>query len=375
MIPYTHHTIADEDVDAVSYALRNGHLSTGCVVAGYEAAFAAAHGYAYAVAVNSGTAALYAALRAVGIGAGDDVVTSPLTFVATANMIVACGAKPIFADVDAATGCITYFTVRDALTGRTKLVMPVDYAGNIASVRRPRYVYPDSVACTWDERIPVVVDAAQSAGVAAPSGVIRCYSTHAAKNMTTCEGGVAVTDNAELAEHMRWIRNHGVTTAAAERTSHAYDAVALGFNFRMPDPLAALGISQLRRLEAFNRRRAEVAAAYDTAFNGETGVVKRAVTASSNHLYVLTLDLGNLRVDRDAVYGELRRRGVGVNVHFKPVYLHSYYQGLGYQQGLCPNAEWLYARILSLPLYPSLSDADVAYVIDTVKAVLRENAA
>ena len=379
MIPYTQHTIDQSDIDAIVGAFRAGHLATGEIVREYEAAFALHHGYAHGVAINSGTAALWCAYRALGISVGDEVITSPLTFAATANMIVAVGATPVFADVDAGSLNITQNTVAEKVTDMTRLIVPVDFGGQIADVRcldravmglqrgkvgsAPRHKL---------RNIPVVVDAAHSVGVAATNiGVIRCYSTHAAKNMTTCEGGMILTNDDGIAGYARMLRNHGIDSDYHTRTSHAYSMQTLGFNFRLPDPLAALGLSQLRKLGEFNARREYIRAQYDGAFNGELGItLRKGGMPSSNHLYVVLLDLDALRYDRDHIFQLLRDAVVGVNVHYRPVYLFKPYARMGFQPGLCPNAEWAYARLLTLPLYPGMEQWQVEYVISTVKSII-----
>jgi dTDP-4-amino-4,6-dideoxygalactose transaminase len=379
MIPYTQHTIYQDDIDAVSKALSDGDLATGRIVEQYEAEFASAHGYAHGVAVSSGTAALWCAYKALGLQQGDEVITSPLTFAATANMIVAVGATPVFADVDAGTFNITQRTVAEKVTGRTRAIVPVDLGGAIADTGKN--VKPPAGLCYADRSsaprhrvsgIPVVVDAAHSAGIAASVGVMRCYSTHASKNMTTCEGGMVLTDDKSLASEMRTLRNHGVDSTPRTRKSHQYQMKILGFNFRLPDPLAALGISQLCKLSRFNMARALVRTQYDTAFMGEPGIIlRKGSVPTSNHLYMILLDLDALKYDRDQIFKKLRKADVGVNVHYRPVYLFRAYHHMGYKPGLCPNAEWVYERLLTLPLYPTMEQWKVEYVISTVKSVVK----
>ncbi len=371
MIPYTQHTVEQDDLDAVANALRDGDLCTGRIVERYEAQFASCHGYAHGVAVNSGTAALWCALKTFGLRRGDEVITSPLTFAATANMIVAVGARPVFADVDAGTFNINYQTVIESATKRTQLIVPVDFGGQLANVGRPRYIEPTSAQDGILPQIPVVVDAAHSVGVPTDVGVIRCYSTHAAKNMTTCEGGMVLTNDGERADHIRSLRNHGINSDYRARKSHRYSMDTIGFNFRLPDPLAALGISQLSKLSQFNTQRGVIRAQYDTAFNGEPGIIlRKGAVPSSNHLYVILLDLNVLKYDRDYVFRKLRKANVGVNVHYKPVYLFRPYRRMGFQPGLCPNAEWVYERVMTLPMYPTMEVWQVEYVISTVKSVI-----
>lgn len=371
MIPYTQHTIDESDIDAVVGTLRGGDLATGRIVEQYEQEFAQYHGYAHGVAVNSGTAALWCAYKALGLHKGDEVITSPLTFAATANMIIAVGARPVFADVDASTFNINYRTVVEMVTKRTRLIVPVDFGGQLANVGRPRCIEPTSVQDGVLPQIPIVVDAAHSVGVSTDIGVIRCYSTHAAKNMTTGEGGMVLTNDSDMAEYMQTLRNHGIDSDYRTRKSYRYSMECLGFNFRMPDILAALGISQLRKLNEFNKQRALIRAQYDNAFNGEPGLIlRKGGVPSSNHLYVILLDLDKLKRDRDDIYRKLRSTSVGVNVHYKPVYMFRYYRRNGFESVSCPNAEWVYERALTLPLYPTMTQEQVEYVISTVKNVV-----
>jgi perosamine synthetase len=351
------------DIDAVSDALYEGNLATGVVVEEYEEAFAGRHGYRYGVAVNSGTAALWCAYNAIGHLNQREVITSPLTFAATANMIVASGAMPVFADVERSTLCIGVDTIAKVTTNYTKLVVPVELCGRSFS---------ELELCKYG-RVPVVVDAAHSAGVVSRFGDIRCYSTHAAKNMTTCEGGIAITDDKELADRMKVLRNHGITSTPRERESHGYEMTRIGFNFRMPDPLAALGLSQLRWLTEFNAVRAKICEQYNRELCGRPGLITLVPSQSSNHLYIVLLDIDILRCDRDCVFYLMRKAGIGVNVHYRPVYRFEAYQDLGYGGGLCPNAEWAYDRMLSLPVYPGMEQWKVEYVVSTLLSIVKDN--
>jgi perosamine synthetase len=366
-------------MDAVNGALSQGDLATGYIVEQYEREFASMHGYAHGVATNSGTSALWCAYKALGVRKGTEVITSPLTFSATANMIVALGGRPVFADVDARTLNITQRTVAEKVTSRTKLIVPVDYGGQLSNVHEHikvpvglRRQTPRTGAGYRVSNIPIVVDAAHSVGVRSGIGIIRCYSTHAAKNMTTCEGGMVLTNDSELAQCVRTLRNHGMDSTPTTRKGHVYDIETIGFNFRMPDPLAALGLSQLRKVREFNTTRALIRTQYDTAFLGEPGIILRGgETPTANHLYVIMLDLGLLVCDRDEIFEQLRAAGVGVNVHYRPVYLFRAYRRMGYEPGLCPNAEWAYERLLTLPLYPTMTQQDTEHVIKTVKQTIR----
>lgn len=294
-------------------------------------------------------------------------------------MIVALGATPVFADVDAGTFNITQRTVAENVTERTRLIVPVDFGGQIADIGRHELAVPglrkvENYTTPKHKilNIPVVVDAAHSVGVKTNIGFVRCYSTHAAKNMTTCEGGMVLTNDTELATEMRTLRNHGIDTTPKTRKGHRYNMDTIGFNFRMPDPLAALGLSQLKKIVEFNATRALICIQYDTAFNGEPGIVlRKGGVPTSNHLYMILLDLNILRLNRDQIFKKLRKADVGVNVHYRPVYLFRVYHRMGYEIGLCPNAEWVYERLLTLPLYPTMEQWKVEYVVSTVKSIIK----
>ena len=375
-LPYGRQEIGDADIKAVVAALTSDWLTTGPRVAEFEKAFAGYCGAAHGVAVNSGTAALHAAMRALGVGPGDEVIVPAITFAASANAAVYEGATPVFCDVEPDTLLIDPAKAALLIGPKTKAIVAVDYAGQPADYAALRLI-------AKGKNIKIVADACHAPGAtymgckAGTLADISCFSFHPVKHLTTCEGGMALTESAEFAAHMRRFRNHGIDSDASKREregTFAYDMVELGYNYRLPDVQCALGIAQLERLPQWVERRRDVARWYREALTG-IGLVRplrvHADRTHAYHLYVVRLDLTKLGIDRAKAFSHLRGRGIGANVHYAPVYLHSFYRSRGYEPGLCPVAEEAYRDILTLPMFPAMSRADVARVAD----VLRELAA
>jgi perosamine synthetase len=367
-LPYGRQEIGDADIKAVVEALVSGWLTTGPRVSEFEDAFAGYCGAAEGVAVNSGTAALHAAMRAVGVGHGDEVIVPALTFAASANAALYEGAKPVFADVEADTLLIDPASVAAKITPRTRAIVAVDYAGQPADYDALRDL-------ALARGIALVADACHAPGATykgRKTGTladISCFSFHPVKHMTTGEGGMCTTDDVDLAAHMRRFRNHGIDSDHRTREAagaHAYDMVELGYNYRMPDILCALGLAQLPRLDGWLAARRRIAALYDAALAGlaEAAPLKtHAGRTHAFHLYVVTLAD---HIDRDRVFARLRAEGIGANVHYGPVHLHSFYRNLGYGPGLAPVAEAAARKILTLPLFPAMTAADVDRVVSAL---------
>ncbi|HXS06695.1 MAG TPA: DegT/DnrJ/EryC1/StrS family aminotransferase, partial [Rhizomicrobium sp.] len=317
------------------------------------------------VAVNSGTAALHCAMRALGLGQGDEVIVPAITFAASANAALFEGAKPVFADVEPDTLLIDPRSVAKSITPRTRAIVAVDYAGQPAD-------YDALKALAASRGIPIVADACHAPGAAYKGRAagtladISCFSFHPVKHLTTCEGGMTVTDDPAMAAHMRRFRNHGIDSDHRSRQaagSHAYDMVELGYNYRLPDVQCALGLAQLKRLDGWVAARQRIARFYDAALANIAEVVPlktHAERVHSYHLYVVRLMDS---IDRDSVFARLRADGIGANVHYAPVYVHSHYARLGYKPGLCPAAEAAAGQILSLPMFPAMTEADVRRVV------------
>lgn len=371
-IPYGRQDIDDEDIAAVTDALRSAWLTTGPRVSDFERAFAEFCGATEGVAVNSGTAALHAAVRALKIGPGDEVIVPAITFAASSNAAVYEGGTPVFADVEPETLLIDTASVDRKLTARTRAIVAVDYGGQPAD-------YDALRALAAGRGIRIIADACHAPGATYKDrkvgtiADISAFSFHPVKHLTTCEGGMVLTDDPEMAARMRRFRNHGIDSdhRSREKTgTFSYDMVELGYNYRLPDIQCALGISQLRRLSHWLDRRQAIAARYDEMF-ADVPFVRPLTTrpdrTNAYHLYVIRLDLGKLKVDRRRAFDHLKAAGIGANVHYAPVYLHSFYrERFGYQPGLCPNAEAVHREILTLPMFPTLSEADQDYVVRTV---------
>jgi perosamine synthetase len=375
-LPYGRQAVDDDDVAAVVRALRADRITTGPLVDEFERRLADRVGVAHAVAVSSGTAALHAAVFAAGIGPGDEVIVPPLTFAATANAVCYLGGTPVFADVRRDTLNLDPAAVEAALTPRTRAVITVDFAGQPSDLDPLR-------ALAARRGLALIEDAAHSLGAqyrGRPVGVdadLVTLSFHPVKHITTGEGGVVLTGDTELAARLRRFRNHGIDADADARAARGdwyYEMHDLGFNYRLTDIQCALGLSQLDKLDGFLARRRALAARYTAALTGMPGVRLPAVAPDVRHawhLFPILLDLERLSLDRRAVFTALRAEGIGVNVHYIPVYWHPYYARRGFQRGLCPGAEWAYERLLTLPLFPTMDDRDLDDVVGAVAKVTR----
>jgi perosamine synthetase len=375
MIPYGRQSIDEDDIAAVVAVLRSDWLTTGPNIADFEAALREATGAEHAVAIANGTAALHAAMYALGISPGDEVIAPAITFAASSNAAIYQGATPIFADVDPDTLLIDPDSVRARITPRTRAIVAVDYAGQPCDYAALR-------AIADEHHLAIIADACHAIGGSyqgRPVGSVADLSTfsfHPVKHVTTGEGGAITTARADWAEKMRHFRNHGITTdhrQRAEKGSWFYEMVDLGYNYRITDFQAALGTSQMRKLAGWVERRRSIARQYDAAF-AEMPLVRplavRPDVSHAYHLYVVRLATDQLRADRGTIFADLRSEGVGVNVHYVPVHLHPFYRArFGYGPGLCPVAEAAYEQIVSLPMFPGMSDNDVETVIAAVDMV------
>jgi perosamine synthetase len=363
-IPYGRQSIDSQDIQAVVEVLGSDWLTTGPAVDAFEKAFAQAAGTSHAVAVSNGTAALHAALHAAGVGPGDEVVVPPMTFAATANAVLYCGAKPVFCDVRPDDLLLDPALVEARITPRTRAILAVDYAGHPCDY--------DALRAIADANgLKLLADACHAVGGSyrqRPVGSLADFSTfsfHPVKHMTTGEGGMITTQDAQAAATMRAFRNHGITTDHRQRAHKGtwfYEMVELGFNYRITDMQCALGLSQLSRLPDWIRRRREIATWYNEFFAGCESIQPLAVCGQvehAYHLYVVRLE-GAAARNRSEVFDAMRAAGIGVNVHYIPVHMHPYYRkNLQTAPGQCPVAEQAYGQILSLPMYPGLSKGDV----------------
>ncbi|GAP62771.1 hypothetical protein ARMA_1194 [Ardenticatena maritima] len=375
-LPYARADITEAEIAEVVDTLRSGWLSMGPKTIEFEKRFAAYTNATDAIAVNSCTAGLHLALAALGIGDGDEVITTPLTFAATANVAVHLGARPVFADVRADDFNIDPHAVERAITPRTRAIIPVHMAGH---------------PCRMDElldiaaahNLPIVEDAAHAVGaryrgkMIGSIGTATAFSFYVTKNLTTGEGGMVTTNDADLAETMRTLRLHGMNRDAWARYSDKgtwyYEITAAGYKYNMTDIAAAIGLHQLRRLNDFIEVRRHYAALYNEAFaDMDTFVLPttRADVEHAWHLYILRLRPETLRIDRAAFIEKLREANIGTSVHFIPVHLHPYYRDtFGYQRGDFPVAEAIFDQAISLPLYTTMTEEDVFSVIEATRAI------
>ncbi|HXI56533.1 MAG TPA: UDP-4-amino-4,6-dideoxy-N-acetyl-beta-L-altrosamine transaminase [Polyangia bacterium] len=376
-LPYGRQWIDDDDVAAVVRTLRSDYLTTGPETAAFEKELAAVCGAQHAVAVANGTAALHCAYAAAGVGPGVEVVTTPLTFSATSNMVVAMGGRPVFADIDPETLCLDPRKAEAALTPATRVLAPVDFAGHPAAL-------DPLMELAARKGLIVVEDAAHAIGAryrGRPIGSVAhltTFSFHPVKTITTGEGGAVVTNDAALAQRARDFRNHGLIRDDARLldpgapTTWYYEIQSLGLNYRIPDILCALGRSQLRKLERFVNRRREIVARYRQGLSGVDGIeigVEADDVQAAWHLFAIQLRGG--RPARDALHLALRQQGIGTQVHYIPVNSFPFYRQLGFDPAATPIASGVSERILSLPLFPAMSDEDVERVVGAVRSVMR----
>lgn len=376
-IGYGHQYIDDADVQAVVDVLKSDFLTCGPKIEEAERKLCEITGAKHAVLIANGTAALHAMIFAAGIGPGDEVITTPITFAASANCALYCGAKPVFADINPETYNIDPASIEAKITSKTKAVVAVDFTGQAVEV--------DKIRAICDKHNLIFIeDAAHSLGTkynGKPVGSIADmteFSFHPVKTCTAGEGGAITTNNEEFYKRLVLFRTHGITRAQEfmDKPTEGgwyYQQVDLGYNYRMTDIQAALLSSQLDKLEMFGKRRKELVKRYDEAFSSMPEIVVQREIAESDtvrHLYIIQLNVDLLKCSRREVFEALQAEGVGVNVHYIPVYSFPYYQKLGYKMGECPNAENLYERIISIPLYYSLTDEEQEKVIKAVKKVI-----
>lgn len=373
MLPYGRQSVTDEDIAAVSAVLRGDWLTTGPTVAAFEESLSRLAGGHKVVSCTSGTAALHIAYAAAGIGPGDQVITTPMSFVATASSASILGADIVFADVDPDTALLSPGAVEEVLTGRVKVITAVDYAGQPAEYDQLQ-VLADTVGAL------TLADAAHSVGgtdEGRPVGDLADITTLSffpTKNMTTSEGGAAVFKDDALGARAHEFHTIGLVRdrqrhrVRGEGSWHQ-EVHEFGLNYRLSDVACALGLSQLNRLQDFKERRQQITDAYNRAFAGIEGIsrpIQRTGVEPAWHLYPLQI-LGGRRRE---VFDRMRAAGIGVQVNYMPIYWHPAYADLGYKRGLCPNAERFYEQELSLPLFPALSDGEVEHVIDTLVNIL-----
>jgi len=390
-LPFALPVIEEEEISEVLDVLKSGWITTGPKVKLFEREFAEYIGCKHAIAVNSCTAALHLALEAIGIGEGDEIITSPLTFAATSEVVRYFKARPLFVDIDSKTMNLDVELLEDAVQKRfesgngkrLKAIIPVHYAGYPCDMDAIM-----ALASRYD--LKIIEDAAHAfptsykRKMVGTLGDITCFSFYATKNITTGEGGMITTENEEYADRMRIMSLHGISKDAWKRYtaegSWYYEIVAPGYKYNLTDIAAALGIAQLKKVDIFMKRRRQIADIYNDAFQGldeldlPLGSKEERGTTHSWHLYVIRLNLQRLQIDRNRFIEELKRKGIGTSVHFIPLHIHPYYRdAYGYRSEDFPVAYETYQRIISLPIYAKMTDQDVNRVIEAVMDIIKNN--
>lgn len=375
-LSYGKQTVDESDIKAVVDVLKGDYLTTGPFVKEFEDKVANYVGAKYAVAVSNGTAALHMACFAAGIKKGDEVIVSPMTFAASANAVLYCGGTPVFADIDAVTYNIAPDRIEEKITDKTKAIIPVDFSGQSVDMDRIK-----EIADKHD--LIIIEDAAHALGseykgrkVGSQADMVE-FSFHPVKPITTAEGGIVTTNSENLYKKMMIFRTHGITRDQEFlNENHGpwyYEQQHLGYNYRLTDVQSALGTSQMYKIDDFITRRREIVKLYNDAFKDLKEIVIPFEAEFSNsgwHIYVIKVKPDLLTVTRKEIFEALQAENIGVNVHYLPVYLHPYYRDLGYAKGICPNAEELYENMITLPLFPSMSNEDVNDVVVAVKKVI-----
>jgi len=379
-LPFHVPVIGENEIRAVTDVLKSGWLTTGAKVREFERDFCQYIGCSHAVAVNSGTAALHLALAAIGIQPGDEVILPTMTFTATAEVVLYFGAKPVLVDCEPDTFNMNPDALAAALSSKTRALIPVHFGGQPCDMERIRQF-------AREHDLRVIEDAAHALPASFQGrrigtvGDITCFSFYATKTITTGEGGMATTENPQWADKMRMLSLHGISHDAWNRYSAEgswyYEVISPGYKYNLTDIAASLGVEQLKRCDEFYERRRRIAAAYHEGFADLPEIktpVSRADVQHAWHLYVIQLELERLRLDRRAFIEALREKNVGTSVHFIPLHRHPYYRGaFGYRPGDFVNASAVFERIISLPIYPKMSDADVEDVIESVRGIIEDS--
>ena len=375
LLPYGHQWIDEEDIKAVSEVLRSDWITQGSKVAEFEKEFASYVGAHYAVAVNSGTAALHAACFAAQIEKGDEVITTPITFAASANCVLYQGGTPVFADIDTDTLNIDPEEIKKKITKKTKALIPVDFTGLPVDLKEIQEI-------ARQNNLIIIEDASHALGATYKDNKIgsisdmTIFSFHPVKHITTGEGGMITTNNKKYYERLKIFRTHGITKEKDRLLNYDgpwyYEMQELGYNYRLTDFQCALGLSQLKKIDRIIQRRREIAKKYNCEFKDIPEIkipqISQADSNPSWHIYIIQVNLEKLKEGRREIFEALRAENIGVNVHYIPVHLQPYYQKIfGYHLGDFPRAEDYYSRAITLPIFPKMSDRDVDDVIKAVK--------
>ncbi len=381
-IPYSHQCIDEDDIQAVIEVLRSDFLTQGPKIREFEESLCEYCGAKFSVVFSSGTAALHGAYFAAGVGDGDEIITSPLTFLATANAALFLGARPVFVDIEEGIGNIDANLIEKAITPKTKAIVPIHFSGHPVELEK--------IAQTAQKHdLLLIEDACHALGAKYMDTTIgdckysdmTVFSFHPVKSITTGEGGAVLTNNEEMYNKLIMFRQHGVTQnpdilqdKSGSEKGWYYEMQYLGYNYRLTDINCALGISQLKKLDGFIQKRSEIANKYNTVFKNNPFFdipVEKDYAKSAWHLYQIR-SKDKYKAQKTKIFAKLREVKLGVQVHYIPVYLQPYYQQLGRKKGLCSNAEDFYEKVISIPLYPAMRDEDIDYVINNVFEVFKE---
>ncbi len=376
-IYYGRQYIDEEDIMAVVETLKQSLITSGPKIDEVEEKICEITGAKYAVVVANATAALHIACMSLGIGEGDEVITTPLTFVASANCILYCGAKVVFSDINPYTYNICVEDIKRKITSRTKAIIAVDFAGQAAELDKIREICKQN-------NLYFIEDAAHAIGTKYDGEAVgsiadvTCFSFHPVKTVTSGEGGAVTTNDIEIYKRLKLLRGHGITRdkemmKEKSRGSWYYEQIALGFNYRMTDFQAALLISQLNKLSKFSSKRKQITQYYNNAFKNIDEIILQKNHPKSDttpHLYIIQLDLEKLNCTRKEFFDAMKAEGINCQVHYIPVYYQPYYREMGYKKGICSNAEKIYEGIISIPLYYEMKDEDINDVVNAVKKIV-----
>lgn len=377
-IHYGRQWIDEEDVEAVADTLRSDFITCGPKVDEFETNLAEYTGAKYAVAVSNGTAALHCACLAAGIEPGDEVITTPITFAASANCVLYCGAKPVFADIDMETYNISPESIREKITPATKAVIAVDFTGQAVKHKEIREICDEYNLIFIEDAAHAIATKYNGQQIGSLADMT-CFSFHPVKTITGGEGGAITTNNEEFYKKLVLFHTHGIThdEVLMEEAPHegpwCYEQIELGYNYRLTDFQAALITSQMKKLGSFAQRRKEIVKMYNEAFAEIPEIIVQKEIPESDscrHLYIIRLNKELLNCTRREFFDAMSAENVQCQIHYVPVYWFPYYKHLGYEKGLCPKAEEVYSGIMSIPLYPRMSDQDVKDVIRAVKKVV-----